>query len=315
MIPVTSGQRRLGNVRNLDPRNHEHAAPSSSGLAGGMPHCTLARMRASEWVLVITFTFLTLLAWIRPLGSRAMLSVTAIGVSAVGLIFALQWLDLLIASPIALAIRDSIPAPLMMVCYWQAGLFFSSPNPRLQHRFDEIDRRITSSFLWTRGNRARQHWIESYLELGYLLCYPMVPLGIAVLYLTGRTDYIDRYWIVVLLASCVSYAMVPFIQVLPPRLIAPESNPGQPGIIRGLNLWLLNNASIQANTFPSAHVGSTLSASLVLIEAVPLAGFVFLGIAVVIVVGSVTRRYHYAIDSLAGAAIAVVAYVAASSLW
>jgi hypothetical protein len=264
-------------------------------------------MRASEWTLVVTFAFLTVLAWIRPLGVRARLKVMGIGVGAGGLMVSLQWLDLIIERSIAVVIRDSAPAALMMVCYWQAGLFFSAPNPKLQRRFEEINRKILRSLTTAGGDPGS--WIDGLFELSYLSCYPMIPLGVLALYLAGRSDYVGRYWLVVLLASCVCYAAAPFIQILPPRLVAPQNNHTRSGFVRRVNLWLLDNASIQANTFPSAHVASTLSASLVLIGIVPLAGFIFLGMAMVISVASITGRYHYAIDSLAGAAISVGAYL------
>lgn len=272
-------------------------------------------MRAFEWLLVATFAFLTLLAWIKSPGARARGIATAVGVVGVGLTLGARFSGQVVDPVIASVIRDWIPAPLMLVVYWQAGFFFTAPNARLQRRFDEVDRSIMKLLPEANLARVRSRWVTGGLELSYLFCYLLVPMGIAVLYLSERTDFVDRYWIVVLSASCLCYAVVPFIQVLPPRLMSAEGNPGPMGFFRRVNLWLLRNASIQANTFPSAHVASTMSASLVLISAVPPAGLGFLCIALLIAVASVAGRYHYAIDAITGAGLAVIACLVAVWTW
>ena len=70
--------------------------------------------------------------------------------------------------------------------------------------------------------------------------------------------------------------------------------------MRKLNLEVLNRGSIQAITFPSAHVASTMAAALVLVWFVPLAGAIFLAIAVSIAIGAFLGRYHYFLDVAAG---------------
>ena len=46
----------------------------------------------------------------------------------------------------------------------------------------------------------------------------------------------------------------------------------------------------------------------------PLAGFVLGAIAVSIAAGSVVGRYHYAADAIAGAAVAMVAFVTVTAV-
>jgi membrane-associated phospholipid phosphatase len=75
--------------------------------------------------------------------------------------------------------------------------------------------------------------------------------------------------------------------------------------IRSVNLFILRHASIQLNTFPSAHVASTIGASLVLMRFAPAMGIVFLMIALSIATGAVVGRYHYALDVILGAVLAV----------
>jgi membrane-associated phospholipid phosphatase len=96
------------------------------------------------------------------------------------------------------------------------------------------------------------------------------------------------------------------MQTLPPRLLhGDEGLPCRKQKIRTMNLFVLQHGSIQLNTFPSAHVASTVAASLVLIHLVPAAGLVFLLISASIAVGAVVGRYHYALDVIFGAALSI----------
>ena len=83
----------------------------------------------------------------------------------------------------------------------------------------------------------------------------------------------------------------------------------RPSKMRVLNLWILRHASIQVNTFPSAHVAATIGASLALLRLVPLAGLVFLWVSMSIAVGAVVGRYHYAADALIGAGLAAAVFL------
>ena len=122
----------------------------------------------------------------------------------------------------------------------------------------ELDWRIVAPALeWCKRSPVGP-WILMVLELAYLLCYVSMPLGLAVLYLLRLRHLADWFWTVVLPATYACYAMLPFIQTQPPRVL-PETRSVQPppGKVRAFNLWILRHASIHANTFPSAHVAST----------------------------------------------------------
>ena len=87
------------------------------------------------------------------------------------------------------------------------------------------------------------------------------------------------------------------------------------GALRLLNLWILRYASIQANTFPSAHVAASLAVSLALIRLLPVVGLAFLWLSVSIAAGTVVGRYHYAADALLGAVLAGSGYAIARLLF
>jgi membrane-associated phospholipid phosphatase len=77
-----------------------------------------------------------------------------------------------------------------------------------------------------------------------------------------------------------------------------------------LNLWIVRKVTHQATTFPSGHVAASTAIALVLLRDVPVAGFIFLLIAVGIALGCVTGRYHYAVDVIAALIVAGVVFVA-----
>jgi membrane-associated phospholipid phosphatase len=70
------------------------------------------------------------------------------------------------------------------------------------------------------------------------------------------------------------------------------------------------HGSIHAISFPSAHVASAFAIALVLLHYAPATGVIFLVLAVLISLGAVVGRYHYALDVLLGAATALAVFLA-----
>ncbi len=259
-------------------------------------------MRPGDTVTAAALLFLVVAGWLRPISPRQRRQITALGLLGAALIAAR--LALSTRSPLtASVIGDWLPCLLMLIVYWQAGRFFGNPHQTLQGHLIEFDRRWIGALLdrWTRQWNAT--WAGAYFELAYLLCYALIPCGVAVLYRTHHRGAVDHYWATVLPASYLCYLLIPFAQTLPPRLLpgagsAPSAKPNSK--IRSFNLYILRRASIQLNTFPSAHVAATVAASLVLIAWVPAVGFLFLLIALSIAAGAVLGRYHYALDVILG---------------
>ena len=147
-------------------------------------------------------------------------------------------------------------------------------------------------------------------ELAYVLCYPVVPLGVAALYLAGFNDRADEYWMGVLLSAYPSYVLLPFIQLLPPRLVEKTVQATEVSAsLRRFNLWLVRRVTHEANTFPSGHVAASAAIALVLLRIAPAWGVVFAIIALGIAAGCIVGRYHYVVD--VGAAFLISAAVLA----
>jgi hypothetical protein len=269
-------------------------------------------MRAAEWIHLVVFSFFVSLSWIRRLPARRRAKVTGFGVAGLAATaIAAFLLPRLLPALAVSVIRDWLPAAMVLLVYWQAGEFFMKVDQRFQDGLERIDARMVAPLLRFLSRRRLGLWIAAYLELTYLLCYPMIPLSIGTLYLLRLARYADSFWIVVLVSTYLSYGVLPFLQTLPPRMLdEPWLVPVPPSPVRKFNLWILRNASIHANTFPSAHVAASTAAALVLTSLAPWPiAVVFLAIAAGIAVGTFAGRYHFAADAVAGSAVASIVFV------
>ena len=272
-------------------------------------------MRAAELIHIVVFCFFVSLAWIRALPLRRRAKVTGIGIAGLGAtITGCCILPRLLPALAVSVVRDWLPAALVLLVYWQAGEFFMKVDQRFQDRLERIDARMVAPLLRRLSRGRAGKWIAAYLELAYLLCYPMIPMSIGTLYVLRLARYADSFWIVVLVSTYLSYGALPFLQTLPPRMLEePWLEPLPATSVRRFNLWILRHASIHANTFPSAHVAASTGAALVLASLAPWpVGLAFLAIAAGIGVGTFAGRYHFAADAVAGSAVAAIVFLVTS---
>ena len=260
-------------------------------------------LRASEWITVAYFAYLAGAAALVPgidrrqrrrvIGTVTAVVIAVLAVAAFG-------------TP-ALVWRDWMPLVYILLGYRLPALLVISTNEALERRLLTLDRRwLGTEDVATIGERAPRPLIEL-LELAYLFCYPMVPLGFACLYVAGLHEESDRFWTAVLLAVFGCYGLLPWLPTRPPRAIE-GAPPRSSGLVRRLNLRVLGVASVQLNTFPSGHVAASLATALAVCAQLPSAGLPLGLLALAIAIGSVVGRYHYAADALAGAAFALIGF-------
>lgn len=272
-------------------------------------------MRGSEWIQGGFAALFCLAAWMtgwtsRPLPLRRRWNVTALAVFAVAALV-LTHLAARVLSPEAFpVVLDFVTMALFLVPYWQTGQFFMGPNKEIQNRLMEIDHWLLYGVSSKSGTEPNGFGLL--LEMAYLSCYPLVPAAVLTVYLSGLRDRIGGFWLVLLIATYLCYAITPLVPAFPPRALTGDGTAGakQPSAGRALNRWILRHGSIHAISFPSAHVASAFSIALVLLYYAPLIGAVFLVTAILISLGAVIGRYHYAADVLAGALTALVVFVA-----
>jgi membrane-associated phospholipid phosphatase len=269
-------------------------------------------VRSSEWIAAGYFLYLLVPIWRdRSKPDRASLILRAL-LLALAVVAISQVPD----APAWRAVRDWAPGLYLLAGYWLPGRLFSDPNERLERWLLAADSsclgpRVVSATLSLPGI------VLEYLELAYLLCYPLVPLAFGVVYFGSRdpaslSAVADGYWTAVLLAVFSCYGLLPWLPTRPPRalLIAGVTSRS---VVRRLNHIVLNRASIQVNTFPSGHVAAALASALAVGALFPLAGAIIGLLAVSIAVAAVVGRYHYGADVVLGALAAVLAF--AASRW
>ena len=266
-------------------------------------------LRASEWIQLGFAVILAAAAWIRPLPMRHRWVTTILAIVAIVAVALVRSTAYLLPPSSVSVLRDWLTAALLLVPYWQTGQFFLGPNIQIQDRLAAFDRWLLPRVAETSGTaRTRLGWS---MEVAYLFCYPLVPLGLLALYATGLSDHVSNFWFVVLVSTYICYAFTLFVPALPPRVLAGGQITSTPqGKARIFNRWLLSHGSIHAISFPSAHVASAMAVSLVLLRVVPLVGLAFLAVSIWISIGAVVGRYHYALDVLWGAATALVVFLA-----
>lgn len=267
-------------------------------------------MRTAEWLNLSFFTLLTVLAWVQRASQHHRVAATWVGLVGIGLSVLPQVADNCPSFTDIATFRDWLPAALIPLAYWQTGAFFPERKRELEHKLDRFDRKL---FSLVNRSPARRKWgpvLNQWLELAYSLCYVLIPGGLAVLYLIGQQRQADWYWAVVLSPTYLCYLVTVFVHVLPPRsLEAGQEANATVDALRRFNLWMLQKTSIKFATFPSAHVASTTAAALALVWLAPGAGVIFLTLSASIAVGAVKGRYHYFIDVLLGALLAIAAFI------
>jgi len=265
-------------------------------------------MRIAEWTNLIVFSFFFMAAWLRPIESHSRIVISILAATGITLVTAVQFADGSLPPFAVSVIRDWLPAPLMLMAYWQAGRFSRRPNARFQNYLQKLDRKWVGTMLRSMADNPIYRSIFVCLELAYLSCYALVPFGLVALYLTHMRSHANEYWWVILLATYPCYLFTSFVPTVPPRKMRTESAPSRPGKVRAFNLWIIRQASIGLNTFPSAHVTATLGASLVLLRYVSNVGLIFLLVSIGIAVGAVTGRYHYAADVIVAAVLVIATF-------
>ena len=265
-------------------------------------------MRISEWIQAGFASIFAIAAWIFPLAARRRLIITLLAAGGI-FVIALGRLSVYILAPVQASIlRDWLPVAVMLIPYWQTGQFFLGPNEKIQAWLMRSDRRLWN-FASQAGWRLGRFGHTS-MEWAYMLCYPLPLLGLATLYAAGLRREADSFWAFVLLPTYVCYAITPFVPAMPPRFLQSEDAKSPATKSKIFNLWLQKHTSIHAISFPSAHVAASLAISLFLLHRVPAAGVFFLVISLWIAVAAVVERYHYSIDVVLGAVLALATYLA-----
>jgi membrane-associated phospholipid phosphatase len=252
-------------------------------------------LRHAESLALAYFAYLAAIGWLRTMPFDRRLQVTAGGLTMCAAI-------VLIGRTGGLVMRQWAPLGYVLAGYYLCGRLFVHPSTRVESWLLQWDRRLLGDPA-TRFARWPP-WILAYLEIVYMGCFMLVPAGFAALALTGHAALADRYWTMVLGAEFGAFAPLPIIQTRPPWAIESKALLSDRAVHRVAAIFV-RRATIGANTFPSGHVAGSLAVAFAVIGTLPLTGFVLLGLALSIIVATVVGRYHYIIDAITGAALAL----------
>ena len=201
-----------------------------------------------------------------------------------------------------------VPALVLLAGYRLSGLLFVRIDAGIENSLLALDRAWLGRTGLMRAYATAPRIVREYLETSYLLVYLGIPAGAMALVVTGHTSLLDHYWSVVLAAEFICYGMLPWIQTRPPMLLEDAAMLPPMCGVRRVNQMIAQRASIRANTIPSGHAAGAMATALVVMSAAPGIGMVFLVLAFSIAVASVLGRYHYAIDSVLGILVALLAW-------
>lgn len=239
------------------------------------------------------FLYVAAVALLMP-GLRARARFRAVAGCAAGLLLSASGLY---ASPFWLRLVV-LPPLVLLVAYWSSGLLWVAPMPGVERFFVRSDLALRVPQTAARTPRA----LVELLELAYAGVYPFIPLALAVHMTCAPAPDADRFWTVLLITDYVCFGMLPWIQTRPPRLL--DALPPWRSRIRAFNVRLLGQTSIGVNTVPSGHAAEAFAAALLLTGAPwPVVAAMWI-VALAISAGAVFGRYHFAVDAIAGWAVA-----------
>jgi membrane-associated phospholipid phosphatase len=197
-----------------------------------------------------------------------------------------------------------IPPLLLLLAYWSSGCLFVVPMERAERALAAFDRVLGIRQIAARTPRL----VVELLEISYAGVYPAIPIALLIYLTYTAAPDPDRFWAVLLVTDYICFGCLPWIQTRPPRVV--ESGRPWDSRVRRFNERLLRTASIHVNTFPSGHAAEALAVALLVLHAPPAAIAWMFFSASAISAGAVLGRYHYALDAVAGWAVALAVWTA-----
>jgi membrane-associated phospholipid phosphatase len=178
----------------------------------------------------------------------------------------------------------------VLVQGWEEALFRGQPS------LDWI-----RSDTWT--------WLSWPLHAAYLSYYVILagaPLG---LLLMGRRPEAAGAATLIMAAFYACYSVFAWFPVAGPRYtFTLAHNAATATLPARVTQQLLNSASAWGTAFPSSHVAAALTAGLAAGRGSRALGLALTAAAVLLALGTVYGQFHYAVDAIAGAAVAALVW-------
>jgi hypothetical protein len=190
------------------------------------------------------------------------------------------------------------------LAYWTPAPLAGRPDERLEAWLSSVDTSLGLSEL-------RRSRLDAF-ELAYLLVYPMVPAGLLAVVAAPVAPAPETFWRAVLVAVLPCYGLLPLLPTRPPRAVmCPDPSTTSAAGVRRANVEFLATFGNGWNTLPSGHAAGAAAVAVVVWHSGSPFAPAFVLLAAGIAIGSVRGRYHYAVDTILGVALGLVAGVVA----
>ena len=144
-------------------------------------------LRAAEGIVLGFLVYITVASFELPMSARERLTLTTLNILTTAVIFLLEKSTQEKPSSFLVAVRNWLPAVFILLAYRESGMFFiPDPAHRLDHLFVAWDSFLLQNKWVLAMLTGLAPWPQGYLELAYLFCYPLVPLGLGFLMLSQR---------------------------------------------------------------------------------------------------------------------------------
>jgi membrane-associated phospholipid phosphatase len=174
-----------------------------------------------------------------------------------------------------------------LVMSWEQALFSGQP-----------------SLTWIRAFPSRA-W-STLMHAAYLSYYGILAAAPLALWWSGRLSAARGTLLLIMTTFYVCYTIFLCFPVAGPRYaFAPADNAATAVPLAVLTHRVLEGGSAWGTAFPSSHVAAGLVAALAALRHLRPLGVVLVPLAALLSLGTVYGQFHYAVDALAGAAIAL----------
>lgn len=211
-------------------------------------------------------------------------------------------------------LRDLYPLLLLLPLYGEIGFLSAQVGREVVLAHDVTAQRWEAalfggqpSFDWIR--RSPSVWWSAVFHLAYFAYYAIVVLGPLLLFLRGRRPAARNVLFATMVAFVACYALFVLYPVAGPYYaFSQPTGPVRDVWAARLVYGVLSFGSSFGAAFPSSHVAATIAATLGMLQYWRTLGWAFVGLAILLTVGTVYCQMHYAIDAIAGVVVGVSAW-------
>ncbi len=266
-------------------------------------------LRTPEKILICYFLYTAVLAQILPV--RQPIPAITAGLNATVILgyFLLAWTDSLRRGRFLSIVRDWYPMPQLLLAYREMG-WFAQPHTtfHLERSWVAYDKLLLNDWGLKAAIEFAGPLFPAILEISYTLVYTIATFSMVMLYIARKPERIPAFQTIAFLGVVCSYMLFPLFPSEPPRAVFPGQDfPAYTSVFRSFNWSMLGGYGIHTSVFPSAHVSGAFAGAFGMVLLLPERKWIGRGLTVLatlIATATVYGRYHYAVDAVAGFAIA-----------